>query len=61
MTVSTPPPTKESCKHDGWRTFTNPRFKNQGQCVRFFNHQQHDNRQHHQGNDNNQGNHNHDD
>ena len=34
----TPPPTtgptaKDQCKNDGWKTFTNPSFKNQGQCV----------------------------
>ena len=23
----------------GWRKFTNPSFKNQGQCVKFVNHQ----------------------
>ncbi len=34
----TPPPTtaptnKDQCKDNGWKTFTNPTFKNQGQCV----------------------------
>ncbi|HSE56935.1 MAG TPA: hypothetical protein VLB02_02525 [Candidatus Paceibacterota bacterium] len=34
----TPPPvvtptTKEQCKNGGWKTFTSPSFKNQGQCV----------------------------
>ena len=32
--ASTPTTTQE-CKNDGWRTFTNPRFKNQGDCVSF--------------------------
>lgn len=27
-----------SCKHGGWRQFKNPSFKNQGQCVSYFNH-----------------------
>lgn len=25
------------CKHGGWKTFTNPSFKNQGQCVKHMN------------------------
>jgi hypothetical protein len=29
----------EQCKHDGWRTFTNPTFRNQGACVSFVVHQ----------------------
>ncbi len=35
----TPPPTvltnKEQCKDNGWKTFTSPSFKNQGQCVSY--------------------------
>jgi hypothetical protein len=27
---------KDVCKDGGWRTFTNPSFKNQGDCVSFF-------------------------
>ncbi len=27
------PLTKEECKNGGWMTFTNPSYKNQGQCV----------------------------
>ncbi len=27
---------KDECKKDGWKTFTNPKFKNQGQCVSSF-------------------------
>lgn len=43
-TTATPTPTPaiggaptstEDCKNDGWRTFTNPRFKNQGDCVSY--------------------------
>jgi hypothetical protein len=37
--IFTPTPThptsKKLCKHGGWKTFTNPKFKNQGQCIRF--------------------------
>jgi YVTN family beta-propeller protein len=31
----------EQCKNGGWGTFTNPTFKNQGQCVSFVNHMNH--------------------
>lgn len=30
-----PPLTKDECKDDGWMTFNNPLFKNQGDCVSF--------------------------
>ncbi len=30
---TTGPATKDACKNNGWKTFTNPSFKNQGQCV----------------------------
>lgn len=30
---------KNECKNGGWKTFTNPTFKNQGQCVSYYNHQ----------------------
>ena len=29
------PTSKDQCKNGGWRTFTNPSFKNQGDCVSF--------------------------
>ena len=29
------PTTVDQCKDGGWRTFTSPRFKNQGDCVSF--------------------------
>jgi len=32
-----PPSEKDQCKNGGWKTFTNPSFKNQGQCVSHFN------------------------
>lgn len=33
------PTSKAQCKKGGWRKFTNPSFKNQGQCVKFVSHQ----------------------
>lgn len=42
--VTTPPPVvttptaKNQCKKYGWMTFTSPKFKNQGQCIKFVNH-----------------------
>jgi hypothetical protein len=32
-----PPTDKNQCKNEGWKTFNNPPFKNQGQCVEFVN------------------------
>ena len=32
------PTAKSACKHGGWRSFTNPSFKNQGQCVSYVAH-----------------------
>jgi hypothetical protein len=29
------PTSKDQCKNGGWKTFTNPSFKNQGDCVSF--------------------------
>jgi hypothetical protein len=29
------PTSKNQCKHGGWKTFTSPSFKNQGQCIKF--------------------------
>jgi hypothetical protein len=31
----TTPTSKDQCKHGGWKNFTNPAFKNQGDCVSF--------------------------
>jgi hypothetical protein len=36
--VSGPPTTKSACKNGGWKSFTNPSFKNQGQCVSYVEH-----------------------
>jgi len=30
-----PPTSKDQCKNDGWRSFNNPAFKNQGDCVSY--------------------------
>lgn len=30
-----PPTDKDQCKNDGWKTFNNPSFKNQGDCVSY--------------------------
>lgn len=35
---STGPTNKDQCKNNGWKTFTDPSFKNQGQCVSYTNH-----------------------
>ena len=32
------PTSKAQCKNGGWKVFTAPSFKNQGQCVSWFNH-----------------------
>jgi len=32
------PANKDQCKDGGWATFTNPEFKNEGQCIKFVNH-----------------------
>lgn len=32
------PTNKDQCKNGGWKTFTNPTFKNQGECVSWVNH-----------------------
>jgi len=32
------PTEKNQCKKDGWETFTDPTFKNQGQCVSYVEH-----------------------
>jgi len=37
--VPAPAPKKFSaCKHGGWKTMTNPTFKNQGKCVSYYAH-----------------------
>jgi len=36
--VTGPPTSKNDCKHGGWKSFTNPSFKNQGKCVSYVAH-----------------------
>lgn len=36
--VPNAPTNKDECKKDGWRSFTNPTFRNQGGCVSFVEH-----------------------
>ena len=38
VTLTGGPTSKKQCKHGGWRSFTSPSFKNQGQCVSWFQH-----------------------
>ena len=40
-TTGTGPASKNACKHGGWKTFTTPKFKNQGQCIAYYNHHRH--------------------
>lgn len=39
-----PPTNKDQCKKGGWKTFNNPTFRNQGQCVSYV-------ERHHEDND----------
>lgn len=34
-TVLSAPENKDQCKNEGWKNFTNPAFKNQGECNKF--------------------------
>jgi len=34
-TLVAPPTNKDQCKNDGWKTFNDPSFKNQGDCVSY--------------------------
>jgi len=36
--VATAPGSKDACKQGGWKTLGTPAFKNQGQCVSWFEH-----------------------
>ena len=35
----TGPTAKSQCKNGGWQSFTSPSFRNQGQCVAWYEHQ----------------------
>ena len=37
---------RTQCKHGGWKHFSSPTFKNQGQCVSYFNHALHASKHH---------------
>jgi hypothetical protein len=42
------PTSKDACKHDKWKRFEHPRFKNQGQCVSYvMHHAHHEHHEHH--------------
>lgn len=41
VTASQGPTDKDQCKEGGWRKFTNPSFKNQGECVSFVERRKH--------------------
>jgi hypothetical protein len=41
------PTSKDACKHGGWRSFDHPSFRNQGQCVSWFNHHAKAHHKHH--------------
>ena len=36
-TVVVLPESKDDCKDGGWQQYTNPSFRNQGQCIQFVN------------------------
>jgi hypothetical protein len=36
--IAATPTSKDQCKHGGWKSFTSPSFKNQGQCVSWVEH-----------------------
>jgi hypothetical protein len=36
--VTGAPTAADQCKHGGWKSFTSPSFKNQGQCVSWVQH-----------------------
>ncbi len=47
-----PPTDKNQCKNNGWKTFNNPPFRNQGQCVEYVeHHSKNDEDKNHENND----------
>jgi hypothetical protein len=42
----TAPTSKNACKHGGWKHFSSPKFKNQGQCISYWNHALHATKHH---------------
>lgn len=43
-----PPTSKDQCRKGGWKTFDNPSFRNQGQCVSYVEHHSHHGKRHHE-------------
>jgi hypothetical protein len=43
------PTSKDQCKNGGWKTFTNPSFKNQGECVSYVRKGSHGTKDDHHG------------
>jgi hypothetical protein len=39
----------KSCRNGGWKTFSNPSFRNQGQCIARMGHRSHHSTKHHEG------------
>lgn len=37
LSSTSPPMSKDECKNGGWASFTDPTFKNQGDCISFVN------------------------
>ena len=37
LSSSSRPTSADDCKNGGWATYTNPTFKNQGDCIQFVN------------------------
>jgi hypothetical protein len=37
LSSTSPPMSKDECKNGGWATFTDPSFKNQGDCISYVN------------------------
>jgi hypothetical protein len=40
--AGTGPTSENQCKHGGWKNFTNPKFRNQGQCISYAKRHKHD-------------------
>jgi hypothetical protein len=58
-TLVGPPTNKDQCKNDGWKTFNNPSFKNQGDCVSYVTNGGHSHKNGHHGDHGHHGHHGH--
>lgn len=38
VVLPNPPTSKQQCMHGGWRSFTDPAFRNQGDCISYVQH-----------------------